>query len=235
VKNSQPLRLLIFVCALFCPIIQPGLANEVNSSTSEAQMPQAKPSTRAADLLAQDPRPTAVKIIGVKLNPTAAGIEVVLESDATAAQPITRTEGNTLVTDIDNAVLALSEGPGFQAGNPAAGITSVSITQLDEKTVRVSVVGEQTVPTATVKLSPPMTAQQAVPTESTEGEEEIVVTGEKETGYRASEATTATKTNTPLRDVPGSIQVIPKQILKDQNLLRLNDSYQFAFYSVILR
>jgi iron complex outermembrane recepter protein len=224
VNNSQSLRFLVFVCALFCPIIQPGLANEVNSSTSEAQMPQAKPSTRAADLLAQDPRLTAVKITGVKLNSTATGIAVVLESDATTAQPITRTEGNTLVTDINNAVLTLPEGQGFQAANPAAGITSVSVTQLDEKTVRVSVVGEQTVPTVTVRLSPPMTAQQAVPTESTEGEEEIVVTGEKETGYRASEATTATKTNTPLRDVPGSIQVIPKQILKDQNLLRLNDS-----------
>jgi hypothetical protein len=44
-----------------------------NSSQSRVL---AKPSTHAADLLAQEAIATVVKITGVKLNPTATGIEV---------------------------------------------------------------------------------------------------------------------------------------------------------------
>jgi iron complex outermembrane receptor protein len=224
--NFQLYSLLTFSFTLFCPIIQPGLANESEQNTNQSQI--AKLSTRATDLLAQDVASKVVKVIGVKLNPTATAIEVLLESNQeTTAPPITRTEGNTFIAEIKNAVLALPEGPGFQSANPAVGITSISVMQLDTKTIRVSVVGATAVPNAVVRIKKePITTQPTVTDEPDEGEveEEIVATGEQEARYGASEATTATKTNTPLRDIPGSIQVIPKQILKDQNLLRLNDS-----------
>ncbi|MBD2303986.1 TonB-dependent siderophore receptor [Chroococcidiopsis sp. FACHB-1243] len=50
-------------------------------------------------------------------------------------------------------------------------------------------------------------------------EQEIVVTGEQEeTGYSVPNASTATKTDTPIRDIPQSIQVVPQQVLEDRNV-----------------
>ncbi|MBD2726428.1 TonB-dependent receptor [Nostoc sp. FACHB-892] len=52
---------------------------------------------------------------------------------------------------------------------------------------------------------------------------ELVVTGEQD-AYRAPEASGATRTDTPIRDIPQSIQVIPRQVLKDQQVIRLTDA-----------
>ena len=45
-----------------------------------------------------------------------------------------------------------------------------------------------------------------------------------ETSYNVPNATTATKTDTPIFDTPLSIQVVPQQILKDQQAVRLQDA-----------
>jgi iron complex outermembrane receptor protein len=50
------------------------------------------------------------------------------------------------------------------------------------------------------------------------------VTGSQETGYSVPEATTATRTDTPIRDIPQSIQVVPQQMLEDQQVIRLEDA-----------
>lgn len=42
--------------------------------------------------------------------------------------------------------------------------------------------------------------------------------------YRRKSATTATKTDTPLMQTPMSVQIIPQQILKDQQVIRLEDA-----------
>ncbi|MEH2419758.1 MAG: TonB-dependent siderophore receptor [Nostoc sp.] len=52
---------------------------------------------------------------------------------------------------------------------------------------------------------------------------ELVVTGEQD-GYRVPNATTATKTDTPVHDIPQSIQVIPQQVIKDQGVTRTFDA-----------
>ena len=43
-------------------------------------------------------------------------------------------------------------------------------------------------------------------------------------GYRATRSATATKTDTALRDIPQSIQVVPRQVLEDQQVTRLQDA-----------
>jgi iron complex outermembrane receptor protein len=70
----------------------------------------------------------------------------------------------------------------------------------------------------------PVEAEQ--PPASAPGEEEIdiLVTGELEEGYRVPNATTGTRTNTPTRDIPQSIQVIPRQVLEDQQVIRLREA-----------
>lgn len=89
----------------------------------------------------------------------------------------------------------------------------------------------QTEPEATQPLEEDDVTQEPVeteqPAESAQGEEEIeiVVTGEQEeTGYSVPDATTATKTDTPLRDIPQSIQVVPRQVLEDQNVTRISEA-----------
>ncbi|MBD0363140.1 MAG: TonB-dependent siderophore receptor, partial [Coleofasciculus sp. C3-bin4] len=62
-------------------------------------------------------------------------------------------------------------------------------------------------------------------TEKPEEEIEIVVTGEQEEeGYRVRNAITGTRTDTPLRDIPQSIQAVPQQVLEDQRVNRLNEA-----------
>ena len=56
----------------------------------------------------------------------------------------------------------------------------------------------------------------------------IVVTGEEGSRYAEPNAKTATRTDTPLRDIPQSIQVIPRQVLEDQQVTRLSDALRNA-------
>jgi len=56
--------------------------------------------------------------------------------------------------------------------------------------------------------------------------EEVVVTGRRleESGYRAERSDTGTRIDAALRDVPASIQVIPRQVIVDQALVRVGDA-----------
>lgn len=53
-----------------------------------------------------------------------------------------------------------------------------------------------------------------------------MVTGEGQRGYRVPNAATATKTDTPLRDIPQSIQVVPQQVLEDRNVSTLTEAVE---------
>ncbi|ESA33606.1 hypothetical protein N836_20765 [Leptolyngbya sp. Heron Island J] len=51
----------------------------------------------------------------------------------------------------------------------------------------------------------------------------IVVTGDNEDSYLVPTASTTTRTDTPLRDIPQSIQVIPRQVIEDQQATSIED------------
>ena len=73
-------------------------------------------------------------------------------------------------------------------------------------------------------VEPGSETQRNEPAAEGEEETEIVVTGEQETGYRVPDASTATRTDTPLRDIPQSIQVVPRQVIQDQQITRIGDA-----------
>jgi iron complex outermembrane receptor protein len=85
-------------------------------------------------------------------------------------------------------------------------------------------------PGTPVSETPPTTPAPGIkpgaPTEAPKGEEEIeiVVTGEQEQGYRVPNATSATRTDTPIRDIPQSIQVIPEQVIEEQQVIQLEEA-----------
>ena len=184
-------------------------------------------STNASELLAQSPA-NSVQITGVKLNPSANGLEVVLETARGAfSTPVAQTSGRLVYFDIPNATLALPSGDRFVAENPAEGVANVSVSQANDSYVRVIVTGVKTPPQASVSSvsanpNPPVTQ---VPDDADE-EEEITVTGEGDRPpiYRVPNASTATRTDTAIIDTPQSIQVVPQQVLKDQQVVRVDQA-----------
>lgn len=53
---------------------------------------------------------------------------------------------------------------------------------------------------------------------------ETTVTGEEEQEYKADSATTATKTDTPIRDIPQSVSVVTEKLVESQNAFSLRDA-----------
>ncbi|MDB5883327.1 MAG: TonB-dependent receptor [Ramlibacter sp.] len=47
-------------------------------------------------------------------------------------------------------------------------------------------------------------------------------------GYRATRSSTFTKTDTPLKEVPGSVSVVPAQLMKDQAMQSLSDAIRYV-------
>ncbi len=56
----------------------------------------------------------------------------------------------------------------------------------------------------------------------------VTVSGQKAVGYTAERTTTATKTDTPLRDVPQSVTVITEQLIKDQSMQSMADVVRYV-------
>jgi iron complex outermembrane recepter protein len=234
VNCAQLLRTFAVTSILFCSMIQLSVGREADpklQSRIRSNKRVHSLSVRTASVVAQDSSSTMVNITGVRLIPTVNGIEVVLEKQGTSVRsPLTKTEGNQWVAEIENAVLALPEGTTFQKLNPAPGITEVMVKQGEKQTVLVTVTGETKTPVAAVKFEEAI-AKQSSPRNpdnnpDEEGEEELVVTGGQDPAYRPSTASTATKTDTPLRDIPQAIQVVPEKVIEDRNITRVSDAIQ---------
>lgn len=200
------------------------IANGKIQSVQELQ----QVSTNASELFAQSPT-NSVQITGVKLNPTAKGLEVVLETaTGSFSAPAAQTSGRLVYFDIPNAKLALPSGDRFFAENPTDGIANVSVSQANASYVRVIVTGIKTPPQASVNsvsAKPPVT-QAANDASKDDQEEEITVTGEGDRTpiYRVPNASTATRTDTAIIDTPQSIQVVSQQVLKDQQVVRVDQA-----------
>jgi iron complex outermembrane recepter protein len=96
----------------------------------------------------------------------------------------------------------------------------VTVTRSGENAIQVSVTGEKAVPV--VQVVPRSTATPPTAQVEEEDEVEVVVTGERPNN--APNASVGTRANAPLRDVPQSIQVIPRQVLEDQNITDLTEA-----------
>lgn len=77
---------------------------------------------------------------------------------------------------------------------------------------------------ATLPEQPGSATQPQPPSAEADEPIELVVTGDRDDDYNAINATTGTRTDTPLRDIPQSIQVIPRQVLEDQQVIKLDET-----------
>jgi iron complex outermembrane recepter protein len=235
---SNQLQKLAWMIGLALVLVNPSVLAE-NSQKPRSNISQLsdieKPATSIQQWFAQ----SLAQVTGVKLQATDKGIEVILETNQSDQLQLTnKSEGNSYIVDIPNAQLRLPTGDTFRQEKPTAGITEVIVTNLDANTIRVTVMGETSAPQVELfddneglifGVVPSVTTTEAQsepqPSSETQPEEpiELVVTGEQDT-YRVPEATTGTRTDTPIRDIPQSIQVIPKQVLQDQQVIRLTDA-----------
>ncbi|MEH2259496.1 TonB-dependent siderophore receptor [Nostoc sp.] len=215
-----------------------------------------RPSTSAQQLLVQLPTPQTtpaptIQITGVKANPTDKGVEIILETPlGTQLQVTNRSTGNNFIADVSGGQLRLPSGEAFtfRSEKPLGEITEITVTNIDANTVRVTVVGVAAMPTvelfddnaglvfgvasaatATQPPQPPQTPASETPQEEPAAQQdepiELVVTGEQDR-YNVPDASTATHTDTPLRDIPQSIQVIPRQVLEDRKPRNLNEAVE---------
>ncbi|MEH1939592.1 MAG: TonB-dependent siderophore receptor [Nostoc sp.] len=241
-KLDKLFQSLLLTGAVVVLINTPAISEEVGEDVKLGEISQ------SAELLVQSPASSSeiVQVTGVKANPTDKGVEVVLETTQGEQLKITnRSAENNFIADIPNTQLRLASGDAFtfRSQNPIAGITEITVRNLDANTIRVTVTGEGELPkvelfdgdeglifgviSAVTAAQQPQTPQaQEKPTSETPQEEpaaqqdepiELVVTGEQD-GYRVQDATTATRTDTPLRDIPQSIQVVPREVLEDRNV-----------------
>ncbi|MEH2168122.1 MAG: AMIN domain-containing protein [Nostoc sp.] len=115
------------------------------------------------------------QVTDVKLNPVNGGINVALKtSSGSRPQVFTTKRGKTLVADVINTQLRLPQGNSFRQDNPAPGITSVEVSQLDANSIRVTVTGSNNVPSSqpvmrspngiTLSFSPSAGTTASVPT-----------------------------------------------------------------------
>ncbi|MEH2122261.1 TonB-dependent siderophore receptor [Nostoc sp.] len=192
------------------------------------------------------PLTKVVQVTAVKANPTDKGVEVILQTDkGQKLQVVNRSVDNSFIADIPNAQLRLTKGDTFRfrSEKPLAGIIEITVTNFNANTIRVTVRGEAGVPIVELFDSPdeglifsvassiqPQTqppqsdTKPSQPSAQSDEPIELVVTGEQDTGYSVPDASTATKTDTPLRDIPQSIQVIPRRVIEDQKITRLSDA-----------
>jgi iron complex outermembrane recepter protein len=185
-------------------------------------------STSAKDLLAQN---TITRVTGVEIKQTDKGLELILKTVAGSERlvPLILPEGNDLVIEILDATLAFAIRKGVEQLNPAEGINKITVNKINESSIRVRISGINQAPSAEVvpgsNLVLSVNSQGRTARQTPDEEIEVIATGEAENdNYYIPEASSATRTDTPIRDIPQSIQVIPQEILKDQQVNRLDEA-----------
>ncbi|WP_228015141.1 AMIN domain-containing protein [Synechocystis salina] len=169
------------------------------------------------------------EVIQIELKDTQTGIELILKTaDQSQLIPLIITEDNILIIDILDAVLMLSDGENFIVENPSEQISQITAVQTSSNSLRITVTGNGTVPTAQVipssenlilSLTPPIN------TVESEEEIEIVATQEEEAAqeFFVPNTSVATGTDTPIMDTPFSAQVVSEEVIRSQQAITLED------------
>lgn len=185
----------------------------------------------STDLLVQNNTGEIIRVNDIKLQKIEKGLELILVTDlGQRLVPLILPEGNNLVIDLLDARLDLATGNNFRVDNPAAGIRAIIATQVDESNIRLTIEGENNMLSAEIVPNRQNLVLSIVPEGSTvetqaDEEIEIIATGEAEDdNYFVPEVTSATRTNTPILDTPQAVQIVPEEVLEDQQVIRLDEA-----------
>ena len=168
--------------------------------TAKLRLPEGQP------FRANNPAPGIATVTVAPLDANSIRVTVIGEAGIPTAQVTSGDRG--LIVRLSSTPDSTAVGP-TPTQRPVDPGTQVPPT---EPTTPPGQVGTQVPPTE------PTTPEAQRQTEQTI---EIVVTGRRET---RRVTTTGTRTNTPIRDVPQSIQVVPQQVLEDRRVTRLEEA-----------
>lgn len=157
-----------------------------------------------------DQRPSLVQMQEVRLEPSGAGLEIILvTTGGTLSSPNLQTVGNALIIDLPNAVMALPGGQGFEEVSPTADIAFVSVTQITDNQVRLAITGVNGPPEADVKPN-------------SQGLQLLIRPGVAGTSAEIEESealqivVSATRTEEEIANIPRSVTVIERAEIEQQ-------------------
>jgi iron complex outermembrane recepter protein len=214
--------------------VQAQVTSEKSNYKSSAVVNKQKYSISAQDLFAQQNPVT--RVTGVELKQTNKGLEVILKTAAGNQKlvPLILPVGNKLEIDILDATLAFSIRNGVTKTNPAPGIKTVKLAKVDESSIRLTITGSSKAPRAEIVPSRQNLVLSVTPEGSTaqtkpDEEIEIIATGEAagNDDYFVPDAG-VNRTDTPIIDTPGTVQVIPRQVIEDRRVTKLSDALKTA-------
>ena len=192
------------------------------------------PATTIGDWIAQRSEPISElrQITDIQLNETSTGVEIVLVTESGALSPFpAQTAGNAVIAEIPNAVLALSGDDEFQVFDPTEGIVLIEAITVADQMVRLTITGLDAPPIADFTameqgLTLSIRVEDGLAEAPSDDAIQVVVTGAQDEGsrYLEPQASTGTRTDTRLSDIPQSIQVIPREVLDDQQIIRLDEA-----------
>ena len=234
---SNQLQKLAWMVSLALVLVNPPVSAEENQKPI-GRLSQLNNIEQSATSIQQLLAQSLIQVTGVNLQATDTGIEVILVTNQSDKLQLTNlSEGNSYIVDLLNSQLSLPNGDVVRQENPTAGITEFTVSNLNANTIRVTVTGEASAPqvqlfdsdeglifgvisTVSTTQTPPVEEQA---TTETQEPIELLVTGEQDR-YRVPSASTGTRTDTLIRDIPQTIQVVPEQVIKDQRVTRLRDA-----------
>ncbi|MEO1620590.1 MAG: TonB-dependent siderophore receptor [Cyanobacteria bacterium J06632_3] len=232
----------LFVSLLLTPflLLLPATANaQVEAepqpgSQTDTQIPAVQPNESLLDQL----RPTPlINITDVQLVEIEDGLRVVLIADQPEKVEVFQLqEGTTLIVDITNANLALTDASRYEQLNPVPGVASLTLEQRGSE-IRMTVVSSNETPPVAfferlsdmLELDVVTAVPGATDTDIDFGSNNLrIIVTAAPLGYRVPNASIGTRTDTAIIDVPQSIQVITEQVLEDQNAQTLNEALRNA-------
>ncbi|MEL7409380.1 MAG: TonB-dependent receptor, partial [Cyanobacteria bacterium J06558_2] len=215
-------------------VAQTELANISKNATDLSLILKDTPSDKGTPMRGQAASHIAqgeTRVTGVEVVPTESGLELILKTAAGSERlvPLIVPEESDLVIDILDATLAFSIRNGVTEVDPAPGIERITVTQADSNSIQVRITGTEQTPSAEVVAGRDDLVLSITPETTTAEEEQeidIIATGQvEEDTYRVENSNrTGTRTDTPLRDIPQSIQVVPRKVIEDQSINRIGDA-----------
>lgn len=172
-----------------------------------------------------------VQVTDVSVSSIDGRLELELSVSGSLAEPETSIFGNALVITLSNTVLSLEEDE-FQQFEPVEGIALIQVRQLPNDEVQVVLTGTDAPPTVSTTLQPNQLTLSIelgnAPVRTTDEGLRISVIGAEDDGYNPNRSDVATGTDTPLRDVPFSVQIIPRAVIEDRNVTEVGDALATA-------
>ncbi|MEL6765314.1 MAG: TonB-dependent receptor plug domain-containing protein, partial [Cyanobacteria bacterium J06607_6] len=230
----------IAVPELMEPVDQPAEDARPTGKAIAPTVPESAPDTQAASVTAAtvsnwmaQATDDVITITAVQVQETATGLAIALEASGPLSAGSPTIVGNALVIDLPDAALNLADAAQAEQFAPATGIALISVSEGDGG-VQVAITGTAAPPQVEIDATGDTLVLGVVPSIATDIADDpdairLGVEGAQAgSDYYVPAASTATRTDTPLDEIPQSIQVIPQAVLEDQQVIRLGDALRNA-------